>query len=176
MGKDILLKKLKPEEWAEYKKIRLESLQKEPTAFAMTYEEEADRADELWAGKLDHSGDLLNYKIFAYDGDEIIGMAGVFQNEKTKLKHISNIYGVYLRESYRGRGIGKAMLDILIKEAKKAPGVSKISLSVNTAQIPAVRSYEKAGFRNAGKVEKEMKVGDKYYDEYIMEMLLPENK
>lgn len=176
MGKDIILKKLKPEEWSEYKKIRLESLEKEPTAFAMSFEEEADRADEIWAEKLGGSDSLLNYKIFAYDGDEIVGMAGIFQNEKTKLKHISNIFGVYLRESYRGRGIGKAMLEIMIKEAKKAPDVSKISLSVNTEQIPAVRSYEKAGFKIAGKVEKEMKVGNKYYNEYIMEMLLPEKE
>jgi RimJ/RimL family protein N-acetyltransferase len=176
MGKEIILKKLKPEEWAEYKKIRLEALEKEPTAFAMTFEEEVVRGDDIWSTKLDPSDDLLNYKIFACDGDEVVGMAGIFQNEKTKLKHISNIFGVYLRDSYRGRGIGKAMLDILIKEAKKAPGVTKISLTVNTAQTPAVRSYEKAGFKNVGKVEKEMKVGNTYYDEYIMEMLLPEKE
>ncbi|MEI7792849.1 MAG: GNAT family protein [Candidatus Berkelbacteria bacterium] len=176
MGKEIILKKLKPEDWAEYKKIRLEALEKEPTAFAMSFEEEVGRSDDLWSTKLDPSGDLLNYMIFACDGNEVIGMAGIFQNEKTKLKHISNIYGVYLRESYRGRGIGKAMLEIMINEAKKAPGVAKISLSVNTEQLPAVRSYEKAGFKNIGKVEREMKVGNKYYDEYIMEMLLPDKE
>lgn len=50
-----------------------------------------------------------------------------------------------IEERYRGRGIGKKLLEVLIEEARKE-GYLSVSLSVDPDN-PALRLYEKLGFK-----------------------------
>ncbi len=53
-----------------------------------------------------------------------------------------------VREDARGRGVGRALLDALLKMAR-GQGYRALSLSVDR-QNPACRLYARAGFRDAG--------------------------
>lgn len=52
-------------------------------------------------------------------------------------------------EPYRGRGVGTALLDALVQEARRR-GLPALSLSVEDAN-PARRLYERAGFEAVGR-------------------------
>ena len=53
---------------------------------------------------------------------------------------------IAVEEAYRNRGIGKSLLECLIREATKQ-NVRKLSLSVDSSNY-AARMYERAGFAN----------------------------
>ena len=54
--------------------------------------------------------------------------------------------------SWRGQGVGTALLDALIARASSEPGVPALSLSVEFDN-PASRLYERLGFERVGRVD-----------------------
>ena len=53
---------------------------------------------------------------------------------------------IYLHQSIRGRGIGTAMNKVAVNLARLA-GWKRVWLSVEITNMPAIRSYQKAGFK-----------------------------
>lgn len=60
--------------------------------------------------------------------------------------HITNIV---VRNTDRGRGIGKFLMSALIAKAREK-GAKHITLEVKSTNIPAIRMYEGFGFRVEG--------------------------
>ncbi len=63
-------------------------------------------------------------------------------------------------------------MQALIEGLSRIPQIVKLRSGVNTEQDAAVGLYEKFGFEMIGTVKKELKIGDQYYDEYLMEKFL----
>ncbi len=166
----ITISKLTLDEWSKYKELRLEALKYEPYSFASSYDDNLKSSDEKWKEQLkrSHEGNG-SVMFFAKDGEKLIGMLGAFWDDKEKTKHIANIFGVYVNSAYRGKGIGSQLMDAILKYLNDIPQIEKIKLGVVTKQIPALKMYEKYGFVQVGKHEKELKFGGEYYDEYLME-------
>jgi GNAT superfamily N-acetyltransferase len=78
--------------------------------------------------------------------EKIIGMGAV-----RKLKvNIGEIKRMYIRQGFRGKGFGKALLKQLIDKAKEF-GCSKILLDTGQFMTAAQHIYRSAGFREIGK-------------------------
>ncbi len=60
--------------------------------------------------------------------------------------HINNFA---VRPEWRGRGLGSALLQHVLGEGRRL-GAPKATLEVRRSNEPAVRLYERAGFRQAG--------------------------
>lgn len=82
--------------------------------------------------------------IIAKLNDEIVGFAGVI--DTVDQLEITNIV---VKKNFRKKGIGSKLLENLIMLAKEA-GKEKISLEVNSTNLPAIKLYEKNGFKNVG--------------------------
>jgi putative acetyltransferase len=54
---------------------------------------------------------------------------------------------MYVRPAYRGRGIGRQVLDRLIDEAR-GRGITLLHLETGVDQVEAIGLYEQAGFRH----------------------------
>ncbi|GHU76278.1 ribosomal-protein-alanine acetyltransferase [Clostridia bacterium] len=80
----------------------------------------------------------------ALDGEKVIGYAGMWHvvNEG----HITNIA---VHEDYRRRGIGTAIMNRLMSEAKEREMIG-ITLEVRISNLNAQRMYTKLGFRPEG--------------------------
>ena len=63
--------------------------------------------------------------------------AGFFRNSTLKRKHKGRVWGMYVADSARGQGIGKALLAALIERAKQLPDLDAILLSVASSQVAA---------------------------------------
>ena len=157
----IEIKKLPQSRWKDFRDLRLEALQNEQLAFASSYEEEKKLTQDEWQQRMKHS-------LFAISKGKPVGMIVFIRNNKEKTRHIANIYGLYVKKEYRGQGIGNKLIESSLKILKNV-NVSKITLSVNTEQKSAVKLYETYGFKIAGRLKKELKVGEEFYDEFIMD-------
>ncbi|CAO3649723.1 unnamed protein product [Cunninghamella echinulata] len=97
-----------PEQWEEYKKIRLLSLMNEAKAFGSSYEEELTLPDQRWKERLVDKNALT---IYCYEKNEIVGTA------RSKIKNDkADIIGVYISPNSRGKGLSKKMMIFLIQE------------------------------------------------------------
>lgn len=70
---------------------------------------------------------------------------------------------------YRGLGIGKRLLEQLLKWAELNPHIEKISLGVFSTNESAIALYKKMGFVEEGRKINEIKLNDKQYiDDVLM--------
>lgn len=169
----ITIGKLNPTEWQKYKDIRLQALKTNPTAFANTYEDVLTHPDEKWKEQLEQSqkkdGIII---LFAMDGDKVVGMNAFHWTNKPVTKHVAQIFGVFISPEYRGKGIGRLLMDGIISEIKKNPQFIKITLGVNAENSSALKLYESLGLKVVGKHTKELRFGDKFCDELLMEKMI----
>ncbi len=64
-----------------------------------------------------------NFVFGAFHEGELVGMAGFFRYQIAKARHKGRIWGVYVRASCRGQGIGRALLIALLERVKCLPGL-----------------------------------------------------
>ena len=111
---------------------------------------------------------------FAEVDGNLVGMIGAYQDERSKLNHIMKIVSFYVSPKHRSRGIGKALLSEVIDKSKKVEGIKKLELGVVATQEIAYQLYLSLGFKKVGEQKYSVKVGDKYFDEYLMELCIEE--
>jgi RimJ/RimL family protein N-acetyltransferase len=162
----IEVRRLPPESWKEVRDLRLRALKTDPMAFGSSYEEEEKLPEEEWKRRMKEA-------LFAVsDENKIVGTITYLFNDRPKTKHIARIFGVYVDPKYRGHGIGKQLLERTLQLIQENKDIVKIQLFVNKDQEVAVRLYRNNGFEIVGQMKKEIKVGDEFYDELIMEKLI----
>lgn len=102
--------------------------------------------DDFWNASILESElkNTLSKYIVAKIETEIVGFAGVI--DTVDQFEITNIV---VKKKFRNNGIGNALLIELIKLAK-TNNKDKIILEVNNTNKPAIKLYEKNGFKNIG--------------------------
>ena len=132
-----------------YFQNRLEALKDSPSAFLSTYDEEVGRGNQHFKNTLSHLG---NEKlIFGVVHDQkILGTIGIYKEEKSKLSHRAEIWGMYISPEIRGQGYGRKLLDVAISFAKTEMKVHGIGLSAESNNQTAIKLYESCGFKRWG--------------------------
>ncbi len=108
----------------------------------------------------------------AFFRGELVGMAGFFRERYLKTRHKGRIWGVYVREDCRGKGLGGRLLRALLKRLKKLPGLEQVSLSVSSNLAAAIKLYQSLGFERFGVEDRALKIGDTYLSEEYMVLRL----
>ncbi len=169
----IIIKPIPVERWKEYRELRLEALKDEPQAFSSSYSDAFNKDDEEWKRQLqNYLEEKESIMLFAEREGETVGMLGVFWEEREKTRHICNLFGFYVQKEYRNKGIGKSLIKEIIKKLRLKKQFEKVKLNVVSDNEGALVLYKKFGFEIVGKLEKELKVRNNYYDEYIMELFI----
>jgi len=153
------------ENWQDFKNIRLDALKNEPSAFGSSFEEENEFTEELWKQRSLSA-------LIAYSNNNPIGLLVYIINNRIKTKHVATIYSVYVNKNYRGQGVGKKLINSALESIKKNSDVIKVDLAVNPEQVSAVKLYEYFGFKEVGRLSKEVFVDNKFYDQLLMELIL----
>jgi len=109
----------------------------------------AKRLDEAGEGQLRnrwHEQDLGYRELFAAEQDgELVGTVSMRHNPQSESMHL---FALEVAVDRRGRGIGAAVVEWVIEEAKRR-GCSRVYLEVRTDN-PARRLYHRLGFRRVG--------------------------
>ena len=161
----IEVKKLPAKRWKDCRDLRLDALKKDAAAFGSAYEEEKNFSESEWKRRAKNT-------LFALSDNFPVGMIVYVFNDKIKIRHIANIYGFYVKQSYRNLGAGKRLIETALSFIMKNKNIIKISLNVNPRQKSAVRLYKKFSFKVVGVMKKDLFVNGKFYDELILEKFI----
>ncbi len=153
------------DQWELYRDIRLEALRSDPSAFGSSYEEEKLYPEEVWRERVSNT-------LFAFADGKAVGLIGHVRQSRLSQRHIVHIVGFYVTNDHRGRGIGYLLLNGMLARIRDYGDVEKVSLVVSRNQINALNLYRKCGFKLVGELKKELKIGDSYYDELLMDLFL----
>ena len=154
-----------------YRQLRLEALEREPLAFTDSVAEHQAMPLESIRKRLGSSED--NFVLGAFIDRQLIGMAGFFRRRGEKIRHRGGIWGVYVAEECRGKGIGRALLGELIGLVQLLPGMQQVALAVSSQNAGAKGLYESLGFEVYGCERRALKIGDEYVDEELMVLYFP---
>lgn len=142
---NIQIVKLAPEDWQQYKRIRLEALKRDPQAFGSSLAETQQRPDSHWQERLGEAlAGTKNWLLFAKEDDRIIGLIGAY---RTAQQDVVEIYSVYVTQAGRRHGAATALMSSILQEVEKPGFFRKAVLSVTASQAAAIALYQKFGFQ-----------------------------
>ncbi len=148
----VHIRQLGPGDAAAYQALRLHGLRESPEAFGSTYEEDRALALDEVAQRLTATGGVAARVVFgAFDGDDLVGVAGCARQGKTKARHKAIVWGMYVRPEQRGRGVGRRLLEAIILEARTWPEVECLTLTVVERAAAARKLYRSMGFEVFGR-------------------------
>jgi ribosomal protein S18 acetylase RimI-like enzyme len=165
MTASISVRRLDPAEAEIFRAIRLEALRTHPPAFAASFEVECGRP-------LIHFADTLgrNAIFSAWRESELLGVAGYYREETPKHAHKGGLWGMYVRKEARGSGAADQLVEAVVRHARRE--VEILVLGVGVHNVPAQRLYSRHGFVEYGREARALKVGEIYYDEIMMRLVL----
>src|SRR3954470_2259876 len=105
--RDVTVMVLEPEDWREWRTLRLEALQAVPAAFSSTYDESLAQPDEYWRQRL---RDEQRLHFMAKVGDRAVGMVGCHLGSDEGDPSLADVFGMYVAKSYRRHGVGRWLL------------------------------------------------------------------
>jgi RimJ/RimL family protein N-acetyltransferase len=152
--------------------LRLEALDREPYAFGESAAEHRARTIEEIRGRLGLNATGSSFVAGAFVEERLVGTAGFFRLQNEKEKHKGRIWGVYVSEALRAKGIGRKLLLEVLARARTQPGLERINLTVAKGQTAARRLYSSLGFESIGCEREALKLGDVYVDEDHMVLRL----
>jgi ribosomal protein S18 acetylase RimI-like enzyme len=153
---------------ARFQDLRLDALQESPTAFASSYSQEADTPLTETALRLKPDQDW-SWVLGGFIGsEELVGMVGFRRERGPKHTHKAVLWGMYVRPSHRGNGIGRSLIGAFLVRAGAIDGLEQIKLTVNPTQEAAVHLYSSLGFQSYGREPCALKIGGRYFDEDYM--------
>jgi ribosomal protein S18 acetylase RimI-like enzyme len=161
----MLVRKLTENDLEAVWTLRLQCVKDHPEVFSHTYEETLAEGKEPILQRL-HQGDNMFYIGAIEEG--LVGMVRFHREKGLKLRHQGLVASMYVLPEKRGNGIGRALMEELITQAKQLDGLEQLHLSVLTTNLAARRLYQSLGFEVYGRAPRVIKFGGQYLDEDLM--------
>lgn len=92
-----------------------------------------------------------------------------------KTRHTATIVSLYVKPEERDSGIGTQLFEASLSLIRDKPYIRKVSLTVISSQIAAMKLYKKYGFEIIGIQKNELFYEEKYYTQFKMELHIPEH-
>jgi ribosomal protein S18 acetylase RimI-like enzyme len=166
----FIYRKLKSTEAKDFRRIRLECLQKSPEVFGTTYQDEVVKP-KLYFEELIERDTPEVFFFGAFADDELIAIAGFVRGNRTKTRHSGEIAAMYVNPDFRGQRVGENLLRALCLAIFALEGVEQVFLTVIDDNAPAVKLYERIGFEIFGVQKNYFKLGERYWNRQFMQLM-----
>ncbi|NQX58400.1 GNAT family N-acetyltransferase [Paenibacillus qinlingensis] len=150
-----------------YHELRLSALQISPEAFGSTYEREVHFTLEMVADRIKPTSGKFVLGALDEQGS-LVGSVSFVRESSLKTAHKGNVYAMFVAMNQRGQGLGKKLLNELIRRASECEGVEQINLAVISHNDAAKKLYNSLGFKVYGVEHNALKYNGQYYDEDLM--------
>ncbi len=117
--------------------------------------------------EFDH-GRFQDHRFVAVDGARVLGWAALSPTSSRACYAGVAEHSVYVAESARGRGVGKALMAALLASAD-AGGIWTIQTSVFPENAASVALHERLGFRVVGRRERIAQLDGAWRDTLLLE-------
>jgi GNAT superfamily N-acetyltransferase len=150
--------------------LRLEALETEAMAFSSSASaHRTTTPDSVKARLAPREGE--SFVLGAFVDRELVGMAGFFRSPEEKTRHKARIWGVYVKAAHRGKGIGRALMEEILRPTQLESELEQVT-AVASGQTAARKLYLELGFQTYGREPQGLKVGESYADEELMTLRL----
>ena len=156
---------LRPEEWKEFRRIRLEALKTDSDAFGSSYAAEISQSDELWQERaaIGHEAAGKRVALLAKRGADVVGLIGAYRHDDTW-----RIISLFVSPRARREGIGRPLILGVLDAIECVGAACAIELTVNVEREHVVALYEGLGFRVESTLHGRVMGDGKPHDEYVM--------
>ncbi len=173
--KGIHIRPIEENDFEEFVRLRSEALKTAPESFGSDYE----HYNNLSPFDKEHAfSRLLNYPfnfaLGAFDNENrILGLAGFSSRHyNKKQRHKGYLWGIYVSESCRGKGIATQLVETMFEIAREETFCEHIRLTVASDNEQAISLYTNLGFIKYGTEHRALKLDE---NTYIDEILLMRN-
>lgn len=141
-----IIEVLGPDDWREFRGLRLRALADAPDSFGMTLAESRANGEEHWRHRLDGEDPIVAIR----DAGDLVAMGAgwVPPNETDRMM----VWGMWTAPEARGRGHALSLLTWLLEWAGQGD-ITTVELHVTEGNDGARRLYERAGFQGTGEWE-----------------------
>ncbi|MPZ62182.1 MAG: GNAT family N-acetyltransferase [Propionibacteriales bacterium] len=131
-----------PDDWEAVRSVRLAALRDAPRAFWARFEDEVEFPERRWRERISTGHNLLAL----LDGRPIGQATGVMPDGRSARV---SLVGMWVAGEARGIGVGARLVEGVCEWAA-ASGAHRVELWVEEGNDPALRLYERCGFRPTG--------------------------
>lgn len=161
-----------PAEIAAYQALRRKMLRSAPWAFSATEDSDIALNGDGLVERLRQPFNRI-LAVPAVDGaSALAGALGIVRLPAPKYDHRARLWGVFVDEQFRGRGIGRALMSSAIDLARSWSGVDYLDLSVSVGSSAALELYRRCGFEEWGREPDTLQWEGTRYDEIFMTLRL----
>ena len=150
--------------------IRLEALELEAQAFSQSASEHRVTSAAGMAPYIQANAN--QFGIGAFVEGKLVGTLRFVRSEREKQRHRGSVHAMYVSKPHRGKGLGRSMMNELLRLAHEQDGLEQLELHVATEQMAARNLYESCGFSYCGQQERALKIDHAYVDYEIMMLKL----
>lgn len=163
---NLVIREATPADAVRFRQLRLDALQNNPIAFTADYQKNLNHPAKYWQDLLTLQADEAT--IFLAEHEEnLIGMTGIARGGSPKTRHAAWVWGVYVCPEWRGLHIAEELIRSCFTWAKSRK-IVLAKLGVAAVNEPAIKCYERCGFKTYGTEPRAVLYAGNYYDEYLM--------
>jgi len=104
------------------------------------------------------------------DEDAVVGWCDITPNSIPEFRHVG-VLGMGVIAPFRGRGIGRALLETTLRHAKEQSQIERVELLVFASNHRAIELYKQFGFEYEGEKRKVRKIDGRYENDILMAKL-----
>ncbi len=138
------IRRLSTSDAPAFRALRLAALLDTPEAFATSHVEERDLPLAAFEARLVEAPGQAVFG--AFDGDTLAGITGLAREVLLQAAHKAQVWGMYVAAGARGHGVARELMQAAVAHARATPGIAKVTLSVDAANVAAIALYESLGF------------------------------
>lgn len=164
---DILVRYPEPNDVEEMLKY-INGLSKERTFIRYQGEQETLESETKYLkSRLEAIGNKKAVHLLAFSNNKLVAATDIHMMDKTE-KHVG-IFGISVIKDFRGKGLGKLLMELILKEAKsKISDIKIVTLGVYSTNDIAKSLYKKLGFIEYGMLPNGITRGGKFEDAVLM--------
>ncbi len=144
------IRRLMSADAAAYRELMLEGYELHPEAFTASVAEREPFPVTWWEGRVKDGDDAEEIVVGAFEDGRLVGVAGLRFEQRPKTRHKATLYGMYVHRDHTKRGLGQRLVEVVLAEARKRPGVRVVQLTVTEGNREAESLYAKCGFVTFG--------------------------
>ncbi|MBX3607757.1 MAG: GNAT family N-acetyltransferase [Piscinibacter sp.] len=159
---DFQIRRLAPPDAAAHRALMLEAYARTPEAFTSSVAEREPLPLAWWAARMSTAADPRELVLGAFVGAELVGAAGLMFEQRERTNHKATLFGMYVRETARRRGIARALVEAILQAARNSARTVVVQLTVSDGNGAALDLYSRCGFIAFGTEPMAIQFGDTY--------------
>lgn len=159
----MTIRRLTPKDLSAYRAIWAEGLMQVPTAFLFGAEEARAMPNKDVARSLEVTLTLGAFD----DASRLVGFVSARRGAPKRLRHMADVGPLYVRDTARGQGIGRALMEAVLDALSEA-GIAQAELCVDVENTQARGLYQRLGFHVFGRRPRSVLIDGVRRDDFLM--------